>query len=86
MGGLTAFALVKEPPGDVHDDGATFTAHMQRAARLPHAPPLLHYVAPRSLRVFDHLTRAIALLHAGSAAERSALRRAVIAALRGPMP
>jgi anthranilate synthase component I len=57
-----------------------------RAARLPNAPPLLHYLAPRSLLVFDHLTRAIALLHAGSAAERSALRSEVIRALRGPMP
>jgi len=58
----------------------------QRAARLANAPPLLHYVAPRSLLVFDHLSRAIALLHAGSEAERAALRREVIAALRGPMP
>ncbi len=57
-----------------------------RAARLPNAPPLLHYVAPKSLLVFDHLTRAIALLHAGSEAERAALRRDVIAALRGPVP
>ncbi len=56
------------------------------AARLPNAPPLLHYLAPHSLLVFDHLTRAIALLHAGSAAERSALRSEVIRALRGPMP
>jgi len=36
--------------------------------------------------VFDHLTRAIALLHAGSEAERAALRKEVIAALRGPIP
>jgi anthranilate synthase component 1 len=56
------------------------------AAPLPSAPPLLHYAAPRSLLVFDHITRGIALLHAGSEAERAALRRAVIAALRGPMP
>jgi anthranilate synthase component 1 len=56
------------------------------AARLPNAPPLLHYLAPHSLLVFDHLTRAIALLHAGSAAERAALRSEVIRALRGPMP
>ena len=56
------------------------------AARLPNAPPLLHYVAPRSLLVFDHLTRSIALLHDGSEAERAALRREVIRALRGPMP
>jgi anthranilate synthase component 1 len=57
-----------------------------RAAPLPHAPPLLHYAAPRSLLVFDHSTRAIALLHAGSDAERTALRREVVAALRGPAP
>ena len=56
------------------------------AAPLPNAPPLLHYLAPQSLLVFDHLTRAIALLHAGSAAERTALRNEVIRALRGPMP
>ena len=58
----------------------------ERAARLPNAPPLLHYVAPHSMLVFDHLTRAIALLHAGTEAERVALRREVIQALRGPMP
>jgi anthranilate synthase component 1 len=56
------------------------------AARLPNAPPLLHYLAPHSLLVFDHLTRAIALLHAGGEAERTALRSEVIRALRGPMP
>jgi anthranilate synthase component I len=56
------------------------------AARLPNAPPLLHYLAPQSLLVFDHLTRALALLHAGSPAERAALRNEVIRALRGPMP
>jgi MFS family permease len=33
--GMSAFGFVKEPPSDVRDDGATFTAHMQRAARLP---------------------------------------------------
>jgi len=36
--------------------------------------------------VFDHLTRGIALLHAGSETERQALRREVIEALRGGMP
>ena len=54
----------------------------QQLARRPDAP-ILHYVAPRSLLVFDHLTRGIALLHAGSEGERQALRREVIAALRG---
>jgi anthranilate synthase component 1 len=53
-----------------------------RHVRRPEAP-ILHYVAPQSLLVFDHLTRGIALLHAGSEAERQALRREVIAALRG---
>jgi anthranilate synthase component 1 len=53
-----------------------------RHARKPSAP-ILHYVAPQSLLVFDHLTRGIALLHAGSEAERRVLREEVIAALRG---
>jgi anthranilate synthase component 1 len=48
--------------------------------------PLLHYVAPRSLLVFDHVSRGIALLHAGTDAERESLRREVVAALRGPIP
>ncbi len=48
----------------------------------PHA----HYVAPRSLLVFDHLTRTVALLHDGSEAERQSLRRNVIGALRGAVP
>ncbi len=48
--------------------------------------PLLHYVAPRSLLVFDHVSRGIALLHAGSDAERESLRREVIRALRGAVP
>jgi anthranilate synthase component I len=57
----------------------------QRLAPLP-AVPLLHYLAPRSLLVFDHVSRGIALLHAGSDAERESLRREVIRALRGPVP
>ena len=48
--------------------------------------PLLHYVAPRSLLVFDHVSRGIALLHTGSDAERASLRRDVIEALRGAVP
>jgi anthranilate synthase component 1 len=48
----------------------------------PHA----HYVAPRSLLVFDHLTRTVALLHDGSEADRQSLRREVIRALRGAVP
>ena len=50
------------------------------------AVPAMHYVAPASLLVFDHLTRGIALLHAGSEAERRSLRNEVIRALRGALP
>ena len=45
--------------------------------------PQAVYVAPSSLLVFDHLTRRVALLHAGSESERQALRTQVIKALRG---
>ncbi len=48
--------------------------------------PALHYVAPRSVLVFDHLTRGIALVHAGSAEERRSLRQEVVRALRGALP
>ena len=44
------------------------------------------FVAPMSLLVFDHLTRRVALLHAGPEAERQALRAEVIKCLRGPVP
>ncbi len=57
---------------------------------LPRRPsdrgPDAAYVAPESLLVFDHLTRRAALLHDGDEAERAALRREVIAALRGNTP
>src|SRR5204862_7425234 len=48
--------------------------------------PVLHYVAPRSVLVFAHLTRGIALLHAGTEVERQALRAQVVRALRGALP
>jgi anthranilate synthase component 1 len=57
----------------------------QRARQLP-GVPLLHYVAPRSLLVFDHVSRSIALLHAGSESERASLRSEIIGALRGAVP
>src|SRR5258708_8110236 len=56
--------------------------HRSLDAKTPHA----HYVAPRSLLVFDHLTRSAALLHDGSEGERQALRREVIQTLRGAVP
>ncbi len=48
--------------------------------------PEAHFLAPRSLLVFDHLTRGVALLHDGPEAERLQLRREVIQALRGAVP
>jgi anthranilate synthase component 1 len=45
--------------------------------------PQALYVAPSSLLIFDHLTRRVALLHAGSEQERQALRARVVKALRG---
>jgi anthranilate synthase component I len=48
--------------------------------------PDAHYLAPRSMLVFDHITRGVALLHAGSESERLSLRKEVIAALRGGLP
>src|SRR5689334_19019805 len=55
-------------------------------ARIQSETPALHYIAPRSLLVFDHLTRGIALVHAGSEEERRSLRNEVIRALRGALP
>ncbi len=55
-------------------------------ARADRVVPDLHYVAPQSLLVFDHLTRGIALLHDGSESERQSLWREVIAALRAGLP
>lgn len=44
------------------------------------------FVAPASMLVFDHLTRRVALLHAGSEQERLALRETVIQQLRSAVP
>jgi anthranilate synthase component 1 len=53
-----------------------------QAAGMPDAA----FTAPSSLLVFDHLTRRVALLHAGPASERAAIRKDVIRALRGAVP
>ncbi|MBL8765365.1 MAG: anthranilate synthase component I family protein [Phycisphaerae bacterium] len=55
-----------------------------RTAARPDEPEGL-WIGPRSLLVFDHLTRRAALLHSGSEAERLRLREGVIASLRGPV-
>ena len=76
-GGLVGFASY---------DVVRFFEHLPRRIAAADGVPALHYVAPRSLLVFDHLTRSIALLHGGGAAERAALRREIIQALRGGLP
>lgn len=43
------------------------------------------YLATDSILVFDHLTRRMALLHAGTDADRHSLRQQVVAILRGPL-
>ncbi len=48
--------------------------------------PEAAYFAPRSVLVFDHLTRRAALLHDGSEKERADLRTDVMSALAGPLP
>jgi anthranilate synthase component I len=76
-GGLVGYAAY---------DVVRYFERLPARARSEDAVPALHYVAPRSVLVFDHLTRGIALLHAGSEAERRALRREVVQALRGALP
>ena len=53
-----------------------------RQAGIPDAA----FIAPSSTLVFDHLTRRVALLHDGPAAERESLRKEVIKLLRGAIP
>jgi anthranilate synthase component 1 len=56
-------------------------------APAPHVSPHPEgaYMAAESILVFDHLTRRVALLHAGAESDRRALRREVIRVLRGPV-
>ena len=67
-------------------DVVRYFERLPSKARADNPVPDLHYVAPESMLVFDHLTRGIALLHAGDETERQALRREVIRALRGGLP
>ncbi|MEO0574144.1 MAG: anthranilate synthase component I family protein [Pseudomonadota bacterium] len=65
---------------------------VRRFEHLPERPtpqagmPEAAYLATESVLVFDHLTRRIALLHAGDNAARDALRDDVVTRLRGPLP
>ncbi len=76
-GGLVGFAAY-----DLARSFETLPATRHNGVSAPDAC----YVAPRSMLVFDHLTRGVTLLHDGDEREREALRRDVIAALAGPLP
>jgi anthranilate synthase component 1 len=67
-------------------DLVRYFERLPNKAKVVDPTPDAHYFAPQSLLVFDHLTRGVALLHAGSEAERLSLRKEVIAALRGGLP
>ena len=64
-------------------DVVRFFERLPDNARELEGLPQAVYVAPESLLVFDHLTRRVALLHAGTESERQALRARVVKALRG---
>ncbi len=67
-------------------DLVRYFERLPNKAKVVDPTPDAHYLAPRSMLVFDHITRGVALLHAGSEAERLSLRKEVIAALRGGLP
>jgi anthranilate/para-aminobenzoate synthase component I len=54
--------------------------------RAPASTPLLHYVAPASLLVFDHVTRGIARLHGGTEPERGNSAPAAAGCQGSPRP
>lgn len=72
--GVSAYDLVRR-----------FERLPEQARALPRVPDAA-YTAPSSVLVFDHVSRRVALLHAGSDSERASLRREVIRALRGALP
>jgi anthranilate synthase component 1 len=76
-GGLVGYAAY---------DIVRYFEQLPQQARRVDAAPDAHFIAPRSLLVFDHLTRGVTLLHDGSDAERESLRREVVRALRGAIP
>jgi len=72
--GVSAYDLVR------------FFERLPNRARPDLPVPDACYLAPRSFLVFDHVTRGMALLHAGPDSERRLLRAEIIRALRGPVP
>ncbi|RMG49268.1 MAG: anthranilate synthase component I family protein [Acidobacteria bacterium] len=67
-------------------DLVRFFEPLPEPAHKPPAGPDALFFAPRSVLVFDHLTRRAALLHDGPESDRAALRKEVIAALRSAVP
>lgn len=83
------FDVTAEPFGGGLVGVAAFDL-VRRLYKLPAPPhpadcPEGIYLATDSILVFDHLTRRMALLHAGSETDRQGLRREVVAALRGAL-
>jgi len=72
--GVSAYDLVR------------FFERLPERARPDLPVPDACYLAPRSFLVFDHVTRSMALLHAGPESERRLLRAEIVRALRGPLP
>jgi len=72
--GVSAYDLVR------------FFERLPERARPDLPVPDACYLAPRSFLVFDHVTRSMALLHAGPESERQLLRADIVRALRGPLP
>lgn len=94
-----AMAAVPEPKPDVDDlpfsgglvgvsgyDVVRLFENVPRRSTPQRGIPEAAFTAPSSTLVFDHLTRRVALLHDGSAAERESLRQKVIRLLRGAIP
>jgi len=94
-----ALARAPRPRPDNHDlplagglvgfssyDLVRYFESLPRPAHNGPTVPEACYVAPKSLLVFDHLTRGVTLLHDGDEAERQSLKREIIAALSGPLP
>ena len=84
--GGQGFPLLGGLVGAASYDLVRYFERLPELARADDDCPDAHYVAPRSLLVFDHLTRRAALLHAGPEAERQSMRREVVRALRGGLP